>query len=229
MLTRTFTYCQHEDFGHMGLKPNWMPNGDPFDGLGCAHDMLEHFATQTSPLEGECEAIGAHLYLRLQNGYHISRQRGPRELWKQLRDQLGSCMKDFMYDDLRAPTVVPTRPLDADTEAALQRALDDAVAYAVSEFDPRDEALNARYDMPAFRAGMEAWVRRGYRKAVRRYARHDTFDISEHLFDRVASKLDYLMEHFLKDGAQVGVSLDLGALAVHVRVNGERIPDDYFC
>lgn len=224
MLTRNFTFCQEPDFGFWGLRANWMPNADPFDGEGCAHDMLEHFATQVGPLEGECEAIGAHLYVRLENGWALNPKIGPLDSAKRMGGLLSSCLVDGVRDNLRWPPVIATKPLEGSSEEKLQAALDEAFRLARIEFAHDPDYLEG-LEAPDIRAGLEAWMRRGYRQAVRRYAAHDTYDIAHRLFKEVREKLDLLIENFLKDGDDVKVTLDLRKMNVHVRVNGESVTE----
>ena len=224
MLTRNFTYCQDQNYGFWGLRANWMPNADPFDGEGCAHDMLEHFATQVGPLEGECEAIGAHLYVRLENGWALNPQIGPQDTAKRMGGLLSSCLIDGVRDDLRWPPFIATKPLEASAEGKLQAALDEAFRLARNEFAHDPDYLQ-ELEASGIRAGLEAWIRRGYRRAIRRYAAHDTYDIAHQLFKKVRVMLDLLIKDYLKDGDDVKVTLDLRKMNVHVRVNDQSVTE----
>jgi hypothetical protein len=223
VLNRNFTFCEDADRGYWGLKADWMPNADPFDGLGCAHDCLEHFATQTEPIEGECEALGAHMFLRLENGWAAKNRISRQETWYRMGGLLSSCLTDMADQGLDKPTLLLTRPLPASSEAELQQALDEAFRLAKGDYDESD--YQARLAEPGLREAVASWVRSGYRRAAKRYAKKDTFEISDRLFDRVAKSLDTLITEYLQPGDKVGVSLDLRLCEVHVRINGRRAND----
>lgn len=61
-LVRHFTVKRHEEHGHIGLAPQWMPQGlnDPLTGMASAHDMLEHGMHDVTELQG----LGGAVYVR---------------------------------------------------------------------------------------------------------------------------------------------------------------------
>jgi hypothetical protein len=133
---------------------------------------------------------------------------------------LSSCLSDMADLGLDTPVLLRTRPLPADSESELQLALDEAFRQAKEEF--REDDYQARLAEPGLREAFASWVRRGYRRSARRYAKADTFEISDRLFDRVAKTVDKLIDGYLQPGDKVGVSLNLRLCEVHVRINGRR-------
>lgn len=71
MITRTFAYEQDEEYGFNGWKPKWMRNANSMDGLGVAHDVMEHIGDidKSTGAENEFMALGAMIYTRGEAGY----------------------------------------------------------------------------------------------------------------------------------------------------------------
>lgn len=226
MLNRDFVFEEDHELGFQGLRATWMDNAQPFDGMGCAHDMLEHFPMQHGAIEGECEALGAHMFLRLENGWSASTPTSWQATWFRMGNLLSTCLIDGENESLDPPRFFKTKPLSESTEHELQKALDKAFDDARANFRDEPEAL-ARFDEPLLRASYECAVRRGYRKAARRYARVDTYNISSQLFAAVAKTLDTLMKNYLELGDRVGVSLNLNTCQIFTRINGRRVREDY--
>lgn len=229
MLNRNFTFCTDEGSGFQGLRPDWMPNADPTNGQGCMHDMLEHFQSQTSALEGECEALGALLYLRLENGWTASRLTMRSENWKVLGAELSACLVDGVQDELVMPSMLRTTPLAAGSEDTLQLALDEAFRVALIDLAERGaELASLSLNQNPLREAFAGWVRRGYRRAVRRYADVDTYWVSQGLYPKVGKALNKLIEsEALAEGDKVGISLNLREMAFYVRVNGYPVNELY--
>lgn len=228
MLHRNFTFSTDHERGTQGLRAEWMPNADPVGGQGCMHDMLEHFPTQTSALEGECEALGALLYLRLENGWISTRRAERPENWKVLGNELSTCLLDAVARELELPSLLRTAPLAASSEESLQAALNEAFRIAHSELDYRGDDGKALLPEGNLREAFAGWVRRGYRRAVRRFTDVDTYSVSSHLFPRVSKALDKLIDsECLEEGDRIGVSLNLRELVFYVRVNGYPANDRY--
>lgn len=221
MLTRNFTFCTDHERGTEGLRADWMPNADPVGGQGCMHDMLEHFQAQSSALEGECEALGALLYLRLENGWTSSQRTVRPENWKVLANELSTCLLDAVALEIKLPSLLRTMPLASSSEKTLQATLDEAFRVAHSELDYHGDDGRSLLPEDELREAFAGWIRRGYRRAVRRFTDVDTYSVSNRLFPKVSKALDKLIEsECLKEGDRVGVSLNLRELVFYVRVNG---------
>lgn len=227
MLTRNFTFAYDEDRGVQGLRADWMPNADPFNGLGIAHDALEHFLTQDGPIEGELEALGAHLFLRLENGWASKNRVSIQPSGERLGNLIYSVLTDMVDLGYDAPKLIRTRPLDYYSEQDVQQALDQAFRTALSEFRDYPETL-VRLMEPNLRQAMASWLRRGYRRATRRYYGHDTYAISNRLFERIAHRIDVLINNYLVLGDRVGLSVDLRECEVYVRINGRPVTHKIF-
>ena len=70
MKVYTFKVEEHEEYGSLGFKPSWYPNGAPLGGMTAAHDILEHFPNDNGGAESEFLALGAALWIRGDAKFH---------------------------------------------------------------------------------------------------------------------------------------------------------------
>lgn len=153
---------EYEDFGVWGLWPIGRYWADPCtSGMTLAHDMLEHFPRDDGTVEGELMALGAALYVRdgdsyfsmkgNQGGYEKNVASGAYQLNGYLEEQGRRLLQPLPND----------RPLrDRDIEAQLAGTAIEMRRVLLaegldSEWANGPSALN--------------WLRRGYRKAAKRY------------------------------------------------------------
>jgi hypothetical protein len=62
-ITKRFVWTDDSEYGS-GFKPDWIPQADPTQGFGAAHDVLEHIIDTRGGFEGEMMAFGAMHYVR---------------------------------------------------------------------------------------------------------------------------------------------------------------------
>ncbi|MNR71263.1 hypothetical protein D3C71_18780 [compost metagenome] len=211
-ITREFSYETWQDTGTIGLKPLWFDNADPTDGRGVAHDLLEHFRTQTSVLEGESEAIGSLLYLRIASGAYWEQNPHGTDATRIVCAEVQTMVRGAVHDRLRLPLPIPSRRLeDEDIEQAITEGVNRAFSdvHALMEEcgldDPEDMAP---YTESATRLAFIAWLRRGYRRAKRRYAGCDAYTLGTYLFKRIDESVNRLLRsELLYEGARVRVSV----------------------
>lgn len=219
-ISRQFEYGEWEATGSMGLRPLWFDGADPTDGRGVAHDMLEHFKEAASPSEGECMATGAFLLLRLQNGQVREYEGSPPAM----AGDLLSILMDIAEHGYSLPRTLRSKPLaDDDAESRLQRAVAHAFDSLGTELTSRggteEFVLQQLQELTAARPAVVDWVRRGYRKAQRRYRNMDLFSIGEYLFRNIGKLVDKLVRsEILWPGAKVRVSADPRRMHVWAKV-----------
>lgn len=168
-IIRTFNWCvDHPETGLSGWQlPGWedlIPSMD----FGVAHDACEHFDL-TLGLDAECLALGAIYYGRVAGGFWN------RSMTRQ--DPADILGHEFVVDFVNGeggkwPTQITSRrwQLDDDAESALTELEAHIVKYAM-------EGQNGDDPLPELQARAEAenmlrWVRRGYRRAQRRWDQH---------------------------------------------------------
>ncbi|WP_162577720.1 hypothetical protein [Variovorax sp. PBL-H6] len=182
--------------------------------------MLEHFATQTSPVEGECEALGSVLLLRLENGWAMRHSYG-RDNAADLALNIEGMLRDCVNDDLELPKLIPSRKLDFYTEDSIVR----GVATAFGNLDEilADTSLSeeevAEYKSPTVQAAFVAWIRRGYRRAMKRFSECDGYTVGMVLFEKIAKAADSLIRsESLWEGARVRISAHLRRCEAVIKV-----------
>lgn len=224
-ITREFRVQEDENSGYVGFKPMWFDNATPGRGEVCAHDILEHFRRQTSPLEGEAEAIGACIFLRVEPGVL-----GPTGGAKTVSAEVGGMLRDFLYSEgaLQLPTTKASRPLESSwVERFLVDAVKQGIAEAWREYtydtqgmdEDRLAELRQAVLAPAVADAFVYWIRRGYRRAARRYHDSDACTVGGYLFDRIGKSLDDLLNR-VEDipGLQVRVSVQPRYAKFNVKV-----------
>lgn len=213
-IVRDFLYETSDENGLTGLKPLWFPNADPTFGDGVAHDTLEHFKSETSILEGESEAIGSFVLLRLLNPARAdTRSVGNKE--QALCNDVREMLRGAGAESFALPRAIATRPL-ADRKA--DSIIVEGVRLAFRG-ESAQESLMEEADISAERAqellteqaeaGFIAWIRRGYRRALKRYGDTDYYTVGSDLFDAIAKRVDkVLASGHLWSGARVRLSVD---------------------
>lgn len=213
-IVRDFVYETSEDTGLTGLKPLWFPNADPTYGTGVAHDTLEHFKSETSILEGESEAIGSFVLLRLLNPARAD-SRSVDDKAQALCNDVREMLRGAGAESFALPRAIATRAL-------ADRKVDSIIVEGVRlafRGESAQESLMEEADISAEQAqellteqaeaGFIAWIRRGYRRALKRYGDTDYHTVGSHLFDAIAKRVDKVLssEH-LWPNARVRLSVD---------------------
>lgn len=221
-ITRRFRYAEDPESGLKGLLPVWLPQANPT--LEVAHDMLEHGVDRDkSAVEGELMALGAVLALRIENdalgsGSALSHER-------QLGGLVLQVLEDIDRYDLAVPRACRSRPLDSCYDWA-NELIDAAVPAA---FKDRQEELT-KYEKqeptawlkdPQSRDTVKAWLRKGYRRALRRYDGLDLYTLGACTFKRLDEfSRRMASSEMLAQGDVVSLSVNVRTLALSARVNG---------
>lgn len=222
-IVRDFTYACAEDDNFKGFKPKWFDNADPTTGRGVAHDMIEHFFGQKGPVEGELSAFGAFVAIRLEQG---CLEFGTRTEVQVLASDIMSVLQDMLEDDLPVPAHRVSRPLDNVYEWAdstIDAALTLAFANVRAEWEARGvaESTYSHLLTPALRGTYQAWMRDGYRRALKRYDGVDLYGLGNRFFKKIESTLNKLLNSgHLSEGDEIRVSLHPRSFEIGLKVNG---------
>ncbi len=194
-----FTVAEHQDFGTMGFKPSWYPQGDPLGGMAVAHDILEHFPKDDGSAEGEYQALGAALYLRGNGGYWDGRATPEENIAVDLPMIWG--IQGYV------------RPCHKVKDSDLLDQCREAVSLAIKEMGYSLE----ENELPSAesRENIARWIAKGYKRAEKRYRQHYPFDIIERLFKPIQNKADKALEH-AEEGMVLSVRVNLKNLEVFV-------------
>jgi hypothetical protein len=219
-IVRDFVFAEDERTGEDGLAPVWFDNANAANGMTISHDLLEHFYGQTGPAEGECEALGAFLLLRLEQG----RSRNPPE--QQLGYEICEIARIALINqEIALPRRLSTRKLSdqhAWAERTIQLAVTRGFEMVLAECDGPAEREELRAELnAATRLSFIGWLRRGYRRALKRYRACDLYIIGNHFFDKIGNEVSRLLQsERLQRGDRVRISLNTRLLSIGIRVNG---------
>lgn len=218
MLTRRFVTATHVDNPDIyGLKPLWLDPADPMDGIGCAHDMIEHGPSDKGGCDGEFIALGSSWRIRGANGWYLSGRNMSAE--KLYGGTVASVLFDLAVDHAVPGHPGATRPLEEHDEDSISTIIDEAILIMMSH----DEDDRVNLPESEIRARITGFLRRGIRLADRRY-RSVNIDMVENTFNVIGRKVDAVLGHFNKlgrpEGLNVSVSANVAMGCAFVRVLG---------
>lgn len=162
MRTFHFDVARHEEYGTLGLRPRWYPNGDPLGGMTAAHDILEHFPRDDGGTEGELMALGAALHVRSDGGWRNRYRR-----FDETRDIPADFPELWRLHNSRAnsrPLGQGHHPRNLELLDRI-RALMNHVKKRMREEGDSEWVLPTKQDYIA----MGNWLAHGYTRAQRRY------------------------------------------------------------
>ncbi len=211
MKTYRFTVKEHDDFGTMGLAPAWYPNGDPLEGMGAAHDILEHFPNDSGDTEGELMALGASIWIRADGNFW----NGHRH-YDELRDPQGDFPQiiGFNVDRENGRALRPApRCNDSELRARAFRVTRAAMRLVWSE--NRDSENRLGFSRADWR-NVAGWIAQGFRRAERRYRGHSAYDVAA-LFGEIEKRLNEALKyHEGNEGAEIKVQVNFKNLTAKI-------------
>lgn len=181
MIRRVFQCAKNEDYGFLGWRPVDMPNADPLMGMTVAHDLMEHFRGDNGGVEAEFMALGAALYIRGEGGFFSESRYTPAE---SVAADVPDLMRHIVHEGFSL------NPAPHRTRATEETEPCDAVLQAV-EFENGDDGIADEWARSKWNA--LDWLRIGYRKAKRRYAGIDPWDLT-YIFRQIAEAADRHLE-----------------------------------
>lgn len=204
MISMTFVCEKHQDSGELGWRPEHQSSFDPYRGMTVAHDVLEHFPNDQGDAEDEFMALGAALWIRGGGGYWYRKMPGNMN---QEGDHLSSDFEEIVRR-------LEGRRLDA----CRSPKIDDSFAEEQLELCAREARRNLR-DAKLPTADVDKainWMRRGYRKAAKRF-KHQSPDIVTSLFIDIEDAAEAaLKDHDAMEGDKLIVRVDLRHQKTHV-------------
>jgi len=153
-----FVIEKHEEHGTIGLKALFLLGAQPAQGFTCAHDIMEHFPG-TLDSDSEAMALGAMLYVRGEGGFFdLSRL----SIAQNISGDISSLDTEaHMWGDITNPG--KTIKLQSDeAEAWIEESIKLAIEEIIEEYG--QEPPHKEWG-----AWVRGWLRKGYRKASRRY------------------------------------------------------------
>ncbi|MFP3609231.1 hypothetical protein SB778_03840 [Paraburkholderia sp. SIMBA_050] len=206
MIVRKFVLKEHRETGFVGWRPSWLPHFDPMEGLGVAHDTLEHMGRDKGTVEEEFMAFGAIVWIREGGGWFQRHSPHQPDVATQME---GDFAENAHYlDGMKLRAAPATRRLDEDwAESAIERCVEQGMRLLRSEFPGISHLIEPQ--------DAHSYMRMGYRRTARRFAHTSEWRIAE-LFDRIASRASRELENAEDEGAELIVRVDTRRHQVHV-------------
>lgn len=191
MYSVRFVWREDQDYGGEGWAPKKFPEFNIVQGVGLAHDALEHFADDDGSLHGELQAFGAMIHVRWLGGWHY--MIGNPGIYTPAVNMANDFIQ-FMYtilsgEELKAaPKTYRCRGVyGKDVEKIIDETLIEARKLVLSELDDEDAARIIEL-WNDFRDNARSWMRIGYRRAFRRFG--DTSDELPYVFKSIADSVE---------------------------------------
>lgn len=190
MIVRSFIFENNDETGDDGWRPSWLAGADPINGMGLAHDMLEHRLRDDGSVNHELIAFGATWWIRSLSGW-FSYNRPYTSAEYQLYASFPNVFEQVVWGDDKLRDPGPTRALDCDlTETAFVEIAEKGIQCVIDEYSESFEQAAEFGDeiLPADASSwIVGWLRTGYRWADRRYGGEGSCDSTAETFDAITS------------------------------------------
>lgn len=198
MTTYTFRVEENDEYGFTGLILEEAPSSYyPLTGMGIAHDILEHFPKDEGTEEDELLALGAALYIR-GNGNYWNQRIGPEE-------QLAPDFVTLYRTNPRLLSPGRTTKLGAYVEEWITKNLERFEKELLSDWEDVDAS-----GVESWVSAARGWLRRGYRRAARRYKATDPYTLVS-------------MFRYIEERANAFLKNNDGFSRFHIQVSGTKV------
>lgn len=183
---REFEWREDQEYGYEGWIMKRMPHFNVVEGFGIAHDVLEHF-DYGDELKHEFMAFGAMLYIRAEGGWWHSYARN----FHTPAQNMSADISRFLVEN--AMYVQPCRSTRLDDEW-----LEDMLAetseqtYKLVLDEASSELEQGKFSRADVREAIKRalhWMRRGYRKAVKRWHGAQAYHMAD-LFQSITQEAE---------------------------------------
>lgn len=209
MIRHKFVLETSREYGSRGLRLLNRPHFDPLGGMAVAHDMLEHFQYDDGSIEHEIMALSAGLHVR---GFDADQHLRNARVFRRPAENISSEMPSqchYARDQDKTELLDPgnTKPIADDMiEEEIQHTWRLAKRLVIMEFAGEEELYTWILNEQRF----VGWMRKGYRKAVKRYRGISPHMLAESfvLIERKADSLlvEYDTECF--EGIKITFTID---------------------
>lgn len=216
MIKTVFEWREDQEFGGYGWIPKGYPDFNIVRGDNFAHDCIEHFKPTLGGLSDEMMAFGAMLYIRVESGWFYQKRFGQGAV-ENMGSDIGVFLENHESDPESYRLVDPgvTRPLDDDMEAEIAAIMAKGVKNANENRNwEAEEGEKPQFALDYKTEWMTGWMRRGYRKTIKRFHGNSPCELSD-LFDRIAAGVH--ASHTTGDeGEELHVAIDPRSLELKI-------------
>lgn len=200
-----FVYGEDPEYGGDGWIPKKMPKFNASQGLGVAHDAMEHFDVTAGTLEEEILAFGAMLYMRVETGWFYQ-QGNYHRAGTILGGDLANFLRERWYQGemLRSVKGRP-RHLDECMEDELDTIIDETRRQLRGELDDADWRQFQRDTIDVWNR-LRRWMRQGYWQCKCRYRGASNHDLA-YAFTEIRDAVDKIK--FAEQGEELHVRLSI--------------------
>lgn len=177
-----FRWAEDEELGGYGWIPVRQPKFNASEGLGVAHDTMEHFKLDGS-MEDELMAFGSMLYIRVETGVLLQNNYSGNSVGKILASDLSAIFRNAYFDNagrILKRYVGRPRHLESYLESDLEECCQQTQRMLREELRP-DSAdwRDLNRCNPDLTTQMLRWMRAGYWKCKARYRGASCHDLGE--------------------------------------------------
>jgi hypothetical protein len=189
VIKREFVLEIHAGFGSLGARPVGMPHADPLGGMAVAHDVLEHFPGDGGGVHDELMALGAALFVR--GRYYFGNNGGNPSPEDNISADFPELFHHVIHEDfaLRRPPKSKRTYVDEELQEIVRLGF-----RKIRDAYPEDALENKTWLDHDRWLG---WLRRGYRRAVRRYR-----DCPDHAVCGMFLRIEELADRAIKQGEE---------------------------
>lgn len=217
-----FVWAEDRELGGYGWVPKCNLDFNAMNGMGVAHDSMEHGDLTAGTLEEEMLAFGAMLYIRGDGGYW----------WQSYRckasENMDGGIARFSREAFYARQCVlqkPKRSLHIDHETDIQEIVDAGwrALRAEFEYEPNNWAEFKRHN-PEFKKRLAGWIRRGYQECKRRYNNIPAWKLCD-VFRQISKRVDDVKH--VEEGEELHIVLKLEGQSITPVVQRLYLEDLY--
>jgi hypothetical protein len=201
-----FVRKEHEDYGEDGWLLVGAPSTyQPLQGMGVAHDILEHFPNDSGSVEDELLALGAALYVRGEGGYW--------ENWTRSMVSAGHHVASDVFNELGMRYEGIENGIKSPGKTKLLERHVEEWIMQVTQYvrkEGRDYKYFNIWGLKDYQEKVPGWLRRGYRKAQKRYEKKTSPSDLSYIFHLIEQGADRLLKDDMSRYCHLVVQVQLG-------------------
>jgi hypothetical protein len=193
MATVEFHYTEDEEYGGMGWIPLKQPKFNASEGLGVAHDTMEHF-TLDGTMEEEMLAFGSIFYIRVETGLLLQNNYSGYSPGKILAGDVSGFFRNAWGEGANR-ILKPYQGRPRHLESYLEHDLEELCLHAmrqlrdeIGDYGTATEWQDFRAANPSIEDNLKRWIRAGYWKCKARYRGASCHDLAD-AFDTLVRKV----------------------------------------